>query len=96
MSGGSWNYVYSQIQDVADRLQRRDQSTDRRALGALLELAAKALHDIEWVDSCDYGEGDDLPAIRACLTREQRLDAATDAARQALADLRAVLDEVES
>lgn len=30
----------------------------------LLELVSEAMHDIEWVDSSDYGPGDELPAIQ--------------------------------
>ena len=32
----------------------------------LLRIVAKAAHDIEWVDSGDYGPGDEVAAIRAC------------------------------
>lgn len=47
----------------------------RRAFRAHLQLVAKALHDVEWVDSCDYGRGDEEPAIRACLAGGQLLKA---------------------
>ena len=66
MSGGSWDYVYGKVQDTAETLQH---STDalRRAFGNHLILCAKALHDIEWVDSCDYGKGQERPAIEDAL-----------------------------
>ena len=32
----------------------------------LLNVVAKAAHDIEWVDSGDYGIGDEVAAIREC------------------------------
>ena len=66
MSGGSWDYFYSRAQDVAERLMS-EPSPERRALGRNLALIAKAMHDIEWVDSCDYGPGDDKEAIIAAL-----------------------------
>jgi hypothetical protein len=66
MSGGSWDYVYYKIQDAVDGLVN-DPTPLRRALGRKLEPFVKALHDIEWVDSNDYGKGQDEEAIRAAL-----------------------------
>jgi 2-hydroxychromene-2-carboxylate isomerase len=66
MSGGSWDYLYERMEDAAGRLLSSDDN-DRRAFGRLMRKCAKAMHDIEWVDSCDYGEGDELVAIRAAL-----------------------------
>ena len=94
MSGGSWDYFYNRVREVADRLQGRDQSPDRRALGAHLRKVAQALHDIEWVDSCDYVAGDETEAIRAVVSPADRLEAATEAAKLAHDELRAVLLEV--
>ena len=69
MSGGSYNYTYSQVQDMAEELQR-SRSPMRRTFGNHLLKVAEALHDIEWVDSGDYGDGDDLKAIQAVLGAE--------------------------
>ena len=66
MSGGSYNYTYSQVQDMAEELQR-SRNPMRRTFGNHLLKVAEALHDIEWVDSGDYGDGDDLKAIQAVL-----------------------------
>jgi hypothetical protein len=66
VSGGSWDYFYCKLQDVADRLTF-DEQANRRSLGRLLQKCAKALHDIEWVDSMDYGKGDDREAIESAL-----------------------------
>ncbi len=64
MSGGSMNYLYSRIEMDATF----EQNTPlRKAFAKHLEMVCKALHDIEWVDSCDYGPGDENEAIRACL-----------------------------
>lgn len=60
------NYLYSSVRDAEFR---RD-TPQRRAFAAHLELVAKALHDIEWVDSCDYGPGDENAAIMACISPE--------------------------
>lgn len=83
MSGGSMDYLYSRVQ-CADF---REDTPLRRAFRAHLNLVAKALHDIEWVDSGDYGPGDEEAAIRACLPPGAELAAATQAARDALRDL---------
>ena len=53
---------------------------------------AKALHDIEWVDSADYGPGDDTEAIRACLSSGATLEAAVEAAHEARKALTAELE----
>lgn len=66
MSGGSWRYIYREFEDVADRLKESD-APERRVLGDLIELIARAMHDIEWVDSGDFRRGDEVAAIRACL-----------------------------
>lgn len=66
MSGGSWDYVYYKFEEVADRL-RSEGRIERRAFGDLVARVAKAMHDIEWVDSCDMGPGDEVAAIRAAL-----------------------------
>jgi len=64
MSGGSMGYLYSKLQAA-----EFDTGTpERAAFAEHLKLVAKALHDIEWVDSADYGPGDENAAIRACLT----------------------------
>lgn len=66
MSGGSWDYIYGKVQDIAETLQHSPDAL-RRAFGDHLVLCAKALHDIEWVDSCDYGKGQERPAVEAAL-----------------------------
>lgn len=64
MSGGSMNYFYQKF----DYDARFTENTPlRKAFAEHLTLVAKALHDIEWVDSADYSGGDENEAIRACL-----------------------------
>lgn len=62
MSGGSWNYVYHHINEAAHGLMQ-ERSPQRVRLGKLMHLMSKAMHDIEWVDSCDYGPGDETESI---------------------------------
>lgn len=88
MSGGSMDYVYGRVESI-----RFDAHTpERAAFAAHLQLVAQALHDIEWVDSCDYSPGDENAAIRACIGDGPVLDAAIDRAHQAAKELRAELE----
>ena len=67
MSGGSMNYFYGEVEDVAKVIMRSTKNPMRIAFGKHLLNISKALHDIEWVDSDDYGEGDEESAIRNVL-----------------------------
>lgn len=87
MSGGSMQYLYTSVEYA-----RFDtHTTERRAFKKHLELVAKALHDIEWVDSGDYSEGDENDSIRACLSDTKLLESAIEHAKEALEELRAEL-----
>jgi hypothetical protein len=55
MSGGSMEYLYLKVQDTAEDLQQ-SKCKLRRAFGNHLVKVAKALHDIEWIDSGDGGD----------------------------------------
>lgn len=67
MSGGSHDYAYNRVADMANCLDHLGQSPLRRAFAEHLRLVSKAMHDVEWVDSCDYSPGGDDDAIRAVL-----------------------------
>ena len=64
MSGGSYDYIYSKIEDI--QIRRQDENPRRRAFQKLLKNVANAMHDIEWVDSGDSSPGDEDEAIDAC------------------------------
>jgi len=66
MSGGSWDYFTYKCDEVANKLEA-DSSPLRRAFGAHMRLVAKAMHDVEWVDSSNMASGDDREAIQAVL-----------------------------
>ena len=66
MSGGSWDYLYSRIEDAGDRLVG-SKCVKRATLGRLMLRVAEAMHAIEWVDSCDWGQGDELEHIENVL-----------------------------
>lgn len=79
MSGGSMDYLYSKVEWATFHTD----TPERAAFAKHLKLVAKALHDIEWVDSCDYGPGDESAAIRACLGESAVLEATIEAANVA-------------
>lgn len=63
MSGGSMRYLYLRVLEA-----EFDTDTPERILfKAHLEKVAAALKAIEWVDSADYGPGDENAAIMDCL-----------------------------
>jgi hypothetical protein len=92
MSGGSMNHLYSKLKYEANF---RLDTPERRAFAKHLELVIKALHDIEWVDSADYGPGDENKAIRACLGDAVMLATVLEMAKEAVATLQAEIDRVE-
>lgn len=67
MSGGSYNYAYRHVEEFAESLNAN--TPERKAFVSLLFNVAEAMHDIEWVDSGDYGKGDDTKAILECVNQ---------------------------
>lgn len=95
MSGGSYDYVYSRVEEAAAEVdQRHPTSMLHRAFATHLRLVAVALHDIEWTDSGDYGAGGDVAAITAALGGNADAAVLAEVRRQ-LDELRAVLDQLE-
>lgn len=90
MSGGSMDYLYLRVEDVARDLCRSP-NLERKAFGARLSLVAKALHDIEWVDSGDYGDDGDREAIRSALGENH----ASLTREAAVAEVKRILAELE-
>ena len=77
MSGGSLNYAYNKIDDAANEILCRlhyigdaARRAKYKAFAAYLEKVSKALHDVEWVLSSDYGEDGADKAIDAVLSKE--------------------------
>jgi hypothetical protein len=92
MSGGSMNYLYSKIEY---ELKFDRNTPERKAFWKHMQLVTKALHDIEWVDSGDYGPGDEIAAIKACLSSTAPLESAAEDAREALAALQLELAKLD-
>ena len=68
MSGGSYQYAYVRLEnDFLYEFERRADTPERKAFLTLLRKVAKAMRDIEWVDSGDCSPGNENDAIRAAL-----------------------------
>lgn len=80
MSGGSMNYLYSRLECDANFSEN---TPERVAFAKHLAKVVKALHDIEWVDSSDYGPGDENEAIRDCIGDTAILQSVIEQAREA-------------
>ena len=93
MSGGSLDYVYRQVEEAAHGVTSLAQTPLHRAFAAHLELVARALHDLEWVMSCDYAPGGEIEAIRAVVTPAVELEYARANAVKARDELNALLKE---
>lgn len=80
MSGGSYDYAYRSFEDLAERVEARavgqPNEALRLALADHLRKLAKALHDLEWVDSCDYGAGREDATIREIISPQDEIGAA--------------------
>jgi hypothetical protein len=66
MSGGHFNYAYRDMEDIAMKLCNEPNPL-HKAFGRHLHLVAKALHDVEWVLSGDYGDDQEIKAIEKVL-----------------------------
>jgi hypothetical protein len=93
MSGGSANYLYEKLEAGIDNFYYN--TPIRKAFRAHLLLVIDALHDMEWVDSCDYSDGMDTEAIMKCITQSDVLEAAIADAKEAMSELKALIDVAE-
>ena len=95
MSGGSLNYVYRKVEDAARDIAMLAETPLHRAFVAHLMKVSKALHDIEWLFSADYGPGQEVEAIHAVVTPAAVLETATEHARAALSELQDAIKQAE-
>jgi len=72
MSGGSLDYLHHKVDEVANELQDKRNTPLQITFGEHLKKVAKALHDVEWVQSSDYDCGDDEEAIKDVLSEKRR------------------------
>lgn len=71
MSGGSWDYLYQKLFDAGLRLKKEPDQL-RQKLGNHLLVVGEAMEAIEWVDSMDWGPGDEIPAIKKALAIKEQ------------------------
>ena len=64
MSGGEYDYAYIRIESYADEM--KVDTENRKRFQELLYLVADAAKNIEWVDSGNFEEGAENPAINRC------------------------------
>lgn len=91
MSGGSLDYVCYKVDDAIETIEKRATTVLQKAFAQHLKDVAKALHDLEWVYSGDYSEGQEVDSLRKVINKEMELKAATEQAEFALKQLKDVL-----
>jgi hypothetical protein len=94
MSGGSLDYACYKVENAAGSIRSMSQDPLHIAFAAHLDKVAKALHDIEWLFSCDYGKGDEVAAIKEVVSKAEVIELCTAQAELALKNLKEVLDDL--
>jgi len=93
LSGGSWDYIYFKFEEGGFRLLN-EKCPYRKALGKIVIDIAKAMHDIEWVDSCDKSSGDELEAIKKVVRKEDVLKVVIEEAKRVQKELTQLLQNM--
>jgi len=91
MSGGSLEYCFYKVDVAVEVIERRAKTVLQKAFAAHLRDVSKALHDLEWVFSGDYGEGDEIEALSKIVNKKMELEVATNDAKIALKQLQDAL-----
>ena len=91
MSGGSLDYAYQKVNELAVLLKQKHFTPLQRAFGEHLTKVSQALHDIEFVLSGDYKDGADEKAIKEVLGPESN----NKALEILMHDVKQVIAEVE-
>lgn len=95
MSGGSFDYLCYKMEDAARTLMGKAQTPYRQAFGELMLRCAKAMHDIEWVDSSDMGDGDDLETIMKCISEKDVLRVTVKEAEKVITELEKLISQAK-
>jgi len=99
MSGGSYDYFYSKLHDMAQDIRARGgcsaaSPAERKAFAAHLVKCAEACRAIEWNDSGD-GDVREAQLIRECIAPGATLAQAISDAKDAMDSLRAEIQLAE-
>ena len=92
MSGGSYNYAYQGVEVFVAELRGRYSDPMRRTLAEHLVKVAAAMRAVEWVDSGDFGPGDEHGPILACVFPNREMVA--DALRASILAAEVALDSL--
>lgn len=96
MSGGSLDYAFYNLADLAERIYSRAETPAHRAFAAHLDKVAEAAKALEWMWSGDTSPGDEVEAIMAVVSQSGVIEEATMQAEKALSDLQIALSGVRS
>ena len=58
MSGGSFDYLYMKVEEMADEIIPPARTKDELEFAYLLNEISALMHDLEWVYSGDYSIGE--------------------------------------
>ena len=87
MSGGAYNYAFGHVDTMAGQLEGVHTNTLRKAFQKHLYQVARVMKAVEWADSFDISQDEADEAIRALLGPGAEIEAATEIAERALAQL---------
>jgi hypothetical protein len=92
VSGGSYDYAYRHVEEVAGQIASAH-ANDPLALAFAdhLRKVATAMHAVEWADSCDWSWEDAIGPMRAVVHPGAELEQARAMAARAHAALGALL-----
>lgn len=98
MSGGSLDYFYSRVRDIAETIAAYQSPAlpEHLAFAKHLNLVADALHDLEWMWSGDNAPGDEMPAIHKVISKADVLGAAVSQAETAAKNLNDALERAKA
>jgi hypothetical protein len=94
VSGGSYDYAYSNLEyKFIDEFRKNANTPQRKAFLKHMEKVTKAMHDIEWVDSGDYGPCDENDAIMACISKSDVVETAVADAQETIKSLGKIIEQ---
>lgn len=95
MSGGSLDYGFRRLDDLADEIDLRCNDPLHRAFAKHLRLCSTAAHALEWALSGDTELGSEVAAIRAVVSPSDVLNLLIEDGRQLEAELAKALRAAE-
>jgi hypothetical protein len=95
MSGGALGYASGHIESTIYEMGRHELTPKMRVFRKFLVKVAKAVHDVEWELSDNYGPGGSDKAVDAVLPDGFSLKCAIEEAEEAERNLRAAIDDAK-